>query len=244
MNRIMNTSKYRKIIGVAIALIATVTLNAHSDAFKPAFVDSLVKPYLEIQKSLAGDNLEGAQTAASAFVEVMNTAPQAVPPEESDDLATPARGIESASDISSARKSFEELSMEFTSLVTHVGTSGKTPLFVANCPMAFGGKGASWIQEDTTVANPYYGARMLKCGSVKKQIAGEKSDHKTTGEGHEHMGHGHGMTEKSGDTYSLANLDSVHAGVPGYHDGLKASKSQKVSGESCGMSCCSTDGGN
>lgn len=170
----MYTSKITKILGMAAAFIATVSLNAHSDAFKPAFVDRLVEPYLEIQKSLAEDNLNSAQAAASTFAEVMGTAPKAVPPEEANDLATPAKGIESASDISSARKSFEELSMEFTSLVTQVGTSGKTPLFVAHCPMAFGGKGASWIQEDTTVSNPYYGARMLKCGSIQKEIVGEK----------------------------------------------------------------------
>jgi Cu(I)/Ag(I) efflux system membrane fusion protein len=243
----MNTSKNTKILGLAAVLIATVSLNAHSDAFKPAFVDRLVEPYLEIQKSLAEDNLKSAQAAASAFAEVMGTAPKAVPSEEANDLASPARKIGSASDMSSARKSFEELSMEFTSLVTHVGTSGKTPLFVAHCPMAFGGKGASWIQEDTTVSNPYYGASMLKCGSVKKQIAGGKSDmpeHEETGEGHEHMGHGHGMIDKPGDPYSLASLDAVHAGVPGYQNSNKVSKSQKASGESCGMGCSSGEGGN
>jgi Cu(I)/Ag(I) efflux system membrane fusion protein len=34
--------------------------------------------------------------------------------------------------------------------------------------MAFDGKGGSWLQKDATVANPYYGAMMLRCGSVSK----------------------------------------------------------------------------
>jgi len=68
---------------------------------------------------------------------------------------------------------FLELSQQFATLVEHVGTSGETPLFVAHCPMAFENKGASWIQGDKEVANPYYGAMMLRCGGIQEQLARE-----------------------------------------------------------------------
>ena len=98
--------------------------------------------------------------------------------EEAMDLSTSATAIAKASDIKLARTAFLTLSQEITSLVQHIGTTKETPLFIAHCPMAFDNKGGSWLQSDKTVANPYYGSMMLRCGSIKKQIAGNKqSDH-------------------------------------------------------------------
>jgi hypothetical protein len=31
-------------------------------------------------------------------------------------------------------------------------------------------KGSAWLSTTKEVKNPYYGSKMLKCGSVKKQI--------------------------------------------------------------------------
>ena len=39
--------------------------------------------------------------------------------------------------------------------------------------MAFDNAGAYWIQPDSTTANPYYGAMMLRCGS-EREILGER----------------------------------------------------------------------
>ena len=50
----MKTIKHTKLIALGLFL-SVATLQAHTDAFKPAFVDTLVAPYLAIQKGLAGD---------------------------------------------------------------------------------------------------------------------------------------------------------------------------------------------
>jgi Cu(I)/Ag(I) efflux system membrane fusion protein len=34
--------------------------------------------------------------------------------------------------------------------------------------MAFDNKGAVWFQEASELANPYFGAMMLRCGETKK----------------------------------------------------------------------------
>jgi membrane fusion protein, copper/silver efflux system len=34
--------------------------------------------------------------------------------------------------------------------------------------MAFDDIGADWLQTDTTIANPYFGAEMLRCGAITK----------------------------------------------------------------------------
>lgn len=42
-------------------------------------------------------------------------------------------------------------------------------LYLSFCPMAFGGKGAYWLQDSKDIKNPYLGVKMLKCGEIKKE---------------------------------------------------------------------------
>jgi len=181
----------KKILQLALGLLISVSaLQAHSDAFKPQFVDTLVAPYLSIQKALAGDDLKAAQVGAQAFLKAMEKAPhEGEAHEEADDLRVPAKTISSASDIKVARTAFLDISRQMMSLIQHVGVTKNTPLFTAFCPMAFDGNGGQWIQADKTVANPYYGSMMLRCGSIKEQIAGEM-DHSAHGGTMDHSGHG------------------------------------------------------
>ena len=54
------------------------------------------------------------------------------------------------------------------------GGPGGAALFRIRCPMAFNDRGATWLQADRDVRNPYFGAAMPKCGTVEEVIgAGE-----------------------------------------------------------------------
>lgn len=186
----------KQILKMALGLIFSASVAfAHSDAFQPKFVDTLVDPYFAIQKGLAGDDLKAAQAGASSFLEAMKNAPhEDEAKEESADLSTPAHAISEASNIKAARKAFLDLSHEMIPLVQHVGTTNSTNLFVAHCPMAFNHQGGDWIQSDKKVANPYYGATMLRCGGIQKQIASSKDeahDHSSHDGEHEHGGDHH-----------------------------------------------------
>lgn len=44
------------------------------------------------------------------------------------------------------------------------------PVYILHCPMANKGKGADWISTEAVIKNPYYGSKMLSCGSVKEEI--------------------------------------------------------------------------
>jgi Protein of unknown function (DUF3347). len=141
---------------------------AHSKALTTPFVDSVVQPYLKIQEGLAGDDLEKSQSGATALLKALETAPDAEDAKATiEAFAKSAKSIESAEDIKAARATFQDLSKEFQSLVEHVGTSGKVMLYLAQCPMAFNGKGGTWVQGTEQVMNPYYGAMMLHCGSAR-----------------------------------------------------------------------------
>ena len=162
--------KLSNILQLAVGLLISASvLQAHSDAFKPQFVDTLVDPYLSVQTALAGDDLKAAQVGANAFLKAMEKAPhEGEAHEEAVDLRAPAKTISGASDIKVARTAFLDISRQMMSLIQHVGVTKDTTLYTAYCPMAFNNKGGQWIQSDKTVANPYYGSMMLRCGSVKK----------------------------------------------------------------------------
>jgi hypothetical protein len=70
--------------------------------------------------------------------------------------------------IDHQREHFEDLSKDVNDLIALVGTD-KT-LYQDFCPMAFNNKGATWLSETKEINNPYFGSKMLKCGSIQKQI--------------------------------------------------------------------------
>jgi len=72
------------------------------------------------------------------------------------------------SPIDHQREHFETLSTDITDLIALIGTE-KT-LYQDFCPMANNNKGAYWLSEVKDIKNPYFGDKMMKCGSVKKQI--------------------------------------------------------------------------
>ncbi len=158
----MKVLRFLAILMISLTASA-VTASAHSDAFKPAFTSSLMPAYLSVQSALAADDLAAAQSAARTLLASAKQGPEFAA------FTKPVQAMISAPDIKAARTSFGAVSRELIALVQHVGTTGEQDLFVAHCPMAFGGKGGDWLQGDQKIANPYYGAMMLRCGTIKPQ---------------------------------------------------------------------------
>ncbi|MBC2593205.1 DUF3347 domain-containing protein [Ruficoccus amylovorans] len=170
--------KTKNILALGLSLLLTNLLHAGDEVLAPGFVSALVPGYLSIEKGLAADDLPAAQKGAKGFLAVMDKAPDASKGAGRADehLSKLAQAIAGAKDLAAAREAFQGLSVGMERLITHVGVSDDSSLYLLHCPMAFDGKGASWIQDDKSVANPYYGQKMLRCGSVQKQIAGETSE--------------------------------------------------------------------
>ena len=70
------------------------------------------------------------------------------------------------SPIDHQREHFKTLSKDVADLLAITGTANT--LYEQFCPMY--DKGSAWLSTSKEVKNPYYGSKMLKCGSVKKQI--------------------------------------------------------------------------
>ena len=80
---------------------------------------------------------------------------------------THATAISKTGDVDDQREHFEMLS---TSMIALAKASKPAKAYVQFCPMAGGGKGASWLSDKKEVRNPYYGDKMLRCGSVKEEL--------------------------------------------------------------------------
>ena len=56
--------------------------------------------------------------------------------------------------------------------------SSTTPVNEFFCPVAFGNKGAFWLQAGDVTKNPYFGASMLRCGAKKSTYPAAKEKDK------------------------------------------------------------------
>src|SRR5690625_1442432 len=121
---------------VTVSLIAGFTnAHAHSEAFKPEFVDTLVSPYLTIQEALAADKLTDARGGAQIFLTALKKGPSESDAPGIEELATSSGAIVASKNIADARSGFLALSKEMQPLIEHVGTTNKTDLFVSHRAM-------------------------------------------------------------------------------------------------------------
>ncbi|MFI2742964.1 efflux RND transporter periplasmic adaptor subunit [Zhouia sp. PK063] len=80
-----------------------------------------------------------------------------------------SQAILNSSVINQQRNAFILLSENMITLVTNLNKFPKT-LYVQRCPMADNNEGASWLSENKEIKNPYFGAKMLSCGSTIKTL--------------------------------------------------------------------------
>ena len=134
-------------------------------------MSQLIPPYLSIGQALSADDGDSAVRAVAALQQAVGAInPQSLEGKtlerwnaELNSLSTITARLSQASDLASLRTAFALLSDELLALQRTFGFPNSDRLFELHCPMAFEGRGASWIQSDDAVRNPYYGASMLKC---------------------------------------------------------------------------------
>ena len=148
---------------------ATAAPQAAGEVLGPVF-----DAYFDLKDALVASD---AKMAAERATE-LSTAVRAVPMEGMDadlhavwmqvmePLANTSAGIASKSDLGTQRKAFADLTEPMFALVK--ARPGSTPIYLDHCPMYEGG--ADWLSRDKAIRNPFYGAQMMSCGSVKETI--------------------------------------------------------------------------
>lgn len=152
---------------------------------------ALVEANFELVHALAGDDpaaarraaiaadaalhaIDGTALAGGAARDTWNRTAQA--------LHQSIKAVGDAPGIDGQRQHLEPFSDALTEAVQAFGVATSRPVYRAMCPMVQGRDGF-WLQDQEQIANPYYGAAMLRCGAIVEQLVPDPSS------GHPSSGH-------------------------------------------------------
>jgi len=152
---------------------------AVADALVPVYAS-----YFDVQMALANDDLEHSAKTAGTLGEAVNSVDMAVFSSAGhkrwmkymQSISKEASRIVKTKDIADARDAFYYLSQTMIDVRASFGHSGKDTVYLTYCPMARDYEGAHWLQTVDKIWNPYWGAKMLRCGSVAESFAPAKSE--------------------------------------------------------------------
>lgn len=151
-------TKLTILLALALGCITITASQAHDHTATP--LQAAVEQYVKIQAALAGDSLKGVPEAANSLAAVAKKSASALP----EAIASQAEAVAKAPDIDATRAAFKPLSE--TLIIAMSAQKEKSGYYEAFCPMA----NAAWIQTGKKIANPYFGASMLTCGELRKEL--------------------------------------------------------------------------
>ncbi|MEZ6242111.1 MAG: efflux RND transporter periplasmic adaptor subunit [Phycisphaerales bacterium] len=145
-----------------------------------ADLDPVYTAYLDVQESLADDDIENYLMAAVRLREAVAAvdAPR-LADEALADWQRAGALLEAgapAVTLDDARSAFDRQSQGVIALLRAFGHGGDETWRLVHCPMAFDMRGADWVQRGDIVDNPYFGAEMLTCGAVRETFGPRAAD--------------------------------------------------------------------
>lgn len=131
--------------------------------FKDEKIGTAYEHYAHLKDALVASNQAEAKKAADALQKSLSSV------KEGKKAADEASKVAAAASLDHQRKAFSELSNEMATLLKG-GKLSMGELYLEYCPMANSNEGAYWVSNEKAIKNPYFGDKMLKCGSVKETI--------------------------------------------------------------------------
>lgn len=137
----------------------------------------IVKAYLEIKNALVNDDdkaaAKGGKNLMAAFSAFDKTTVSDDKKSELNDIIANANEqaehiADNEGNIAHQREHLLVLSKDIKDLVEITGTN--QTLYAEFCPM-YAKNGGMWLSAEKEIRNPFFGSKMLKCGSVKSTIA-------------------------------------------------------------------------
>jgi hypothetical protein len=130
-----------------------------------AKASEILDHYLEIKDALVQTDSEAASKAAKKLMNGIGS-------EQTDlmkNILLNAKLIAQTKDVKNQRDHFNSLSENVYKWVKETNVNDQK-LYKQYCPMAFNNEGAYWLSAEKEVNNPYFGDKMLHCGSVKEEL--------------------------------------------------------------------------
>jgi hypothetical protein len=131
--------------------------------FKDKVLGSAYTQYIYLKNALVASDFQKAKSFSESLVEALKNV------KGSDKAHAEAAKVAQATSLENLRKAFTALSNEMVVLVknTEISTG---EMYLEYCPMANGNTGGYWLSNEKEIRNPYFGDKMMKCGSVKETI--------------------------------------------------------------------------
>lgn len=135
----------------------------------------VIRTYLEVQRALADDDVDGAKESSERLIPAIAAVELETGQEAWTELSATLRAhavhVARATDVGAARAGFEPLSAAVEAMLRTFGNPLDTDVHVAFCPMADDNRGARWVQQGETIDNSYFGESMRQCGEIRAEIA-------------------------------------------------------------------------
>lgn len=133
--------------------INTITMNTTQ-------AETILDTYLDLSQAFIASQPKLVQEKADKLVHAYH--------QEENDIVLLAVTISEIEDIEEQRAIFYQLSQRMETFISENLKSGE--IYKQYCPMAFDDKAAFWFSTSKEILNPYFGDKMLHCGSIKKTI--------------------------------------------------------------------------
>ena len=116
--------------------------------------------YLQIKMALTRGDAKKAKDVAAAMADSFSS--------ERKEMKSIAQQLAETDDIEKQRELFAAFTDKTGPMFEEALNKGT--IYKKFCPMAFNNKGAYWYADVEEITNPYFGDKMLDCGSVEKTI--------------------------------------------------------------------------
>ncbi|HEA30931.1 MAG TPA: DUF3347 domain-containing protein [Leeuwenhoekiella sp.] len=138
-------------------------VSAERDAvIEDELIASVYDQYNKIKTALVNSD---PKTAKMVAVELIKSAG---PELENTGLRESLSVMGNTENIDEQRESFSAFTAVVKNMVEGKISSGT--IYYDYCPMAFNGKGAYWLTNEENIQNPYFGDKMLNCGTVDAKL--------------------------------------------------------------------------
>ncbi|MEM9685404.1 MAG: DUF3347 domain-containing protein [Bacteroidota bacterium] len=127
--------------------------------FKDATTANAFQHYMHLKTALVNSDPTAAQNGAEMLSNSV---------ENDNEIKETAKAIATTEDLEKQRELFSTLTAQLEGMLKGALASGE--LYKQYCPMAFNNTGGYWFSDRKEIRNPYFGDKMLKCGSVKETI--------------------------------------------------------------------------
>lgn len=168
------------------------TQDSEAPSESAGILTSALPYYLSVAKALSEDNPHAAAGDLEKFrKQVTQIIVSNLLKDKAEGIAGEINQLKAGLDqvkhnLDSLRIQFAALSNSLKTVFDKYEYKENTTLYLIFCPMAFGNKGGYWLQDSRDIKNPYLGAKMLKCGEIKKEYGRKIKETKpVTG----HIGH-------------------------------------------------------